>query len=81
MYNVLLVPKSPWNEALQSESPSILMSVNNTLKSVNRRLLLSKLNKDEYGECSVVNKQYIRSVNGNNEKYAGNSVLLKEMYF
>ena len=41
--------------------------------------MLSKLNKDEYDECSVMNKQYLRSVYENKEKCAGNGVLLKEL--
>ena len=47
--------------------------------SINRRLLLSKLNEDECGECSVTNKQYLRSVYGNKEKCVANGGLLKEL--
>ena len=41
--------------------------------------MLSKLNEDEYGECSVMNKQYLRSVYENKEKCVANGVLLKEL--
>ena len=50
-----------------------------TLVSLNRRPLLSKLNEDEYGECSVMNKQYLRSVYENKERFLGNVVLPKEL--
>ena len=46
---------------------------------INRRLLLSKLNEDEYGEYSVMNKQYLRSEYENKEKCVANGVLLKEL--
>ena len=38
-----------------------------------------KLNEHEYGECSVMNKQYLRSVYENKEKWAANGILLKEV--
>ena len=41
--------------------------------------MLSKLNEDEYGECSVMNKQFLRSVYENKEKCVANGVLLKEL--
>ena len=41
--------------------------------------MLSKLNEDEYGECSVMNKQYLRSVYENKEKCVANGILLKEL--
>ena len=43
------------------------------------RLLLSKLNEDEYVECSVTNKQYLRSVYENKEKCVANGVFLNEL--
>jgi len=56
-----------------------LCKTSGTLVSINRRLLLSKLNEDEYGEYSLMNKQYLRSVYENKEKCAANVVLPKEM--
>jgi len=57
----------------------LLFKTSGTPVSINRRLLLYKLNEDEYGECSVMNKQYLRSVYENKEKCAANGVLLKEL--
>ena len=45
----------------------------------NRKLLLSKLNEGEHDECSMMHKQYLRSVYGNKEKCVANGALLKEM--
>ena len=39
--------------------------------------MLSKLNEDDYSECSVINKQYLRSVYENKEKCVANGVLPK----
>ena len=47
--------------------------------SINNILLLSKLNDEEYGECSVMNKQYFRSVYENKETCVANGVLLNEL--
>jgi hypothetical protein len=41
------------------------------------RILLSKLNED--GECSIMNKQNLRSVYEDDEKSVANSFLLKEL--
>jgi dTDP-4-amino-4,6-dideoxygalactose transaminase len=57
----------------------LLCNTSRTPVSINRRLLLSKLNEDEYGECSVMNKQFLRSVYENKEKCVANGVLLKEL--
>ena len=40
--------------------------------------LLSKLNEDEYGKWSVMNKQYLNSVYENKGKCVANDVLLNE---
>ena len=56
-----------------------LCKTSRTSLSINRRFVLSKLNEDEYGECSVMNKQYLRSVYENKEKCVANGVLLKEL--
>jgi hypothetical protein len=40
----------------------LLCKTSRTPGSINISLLLSKLNEDEYGECSVMNKQYLRIV-------------------
>ena len=53
----------------------LLRKTSLTHASINRRLLLSKLNEDEYCECSVMNKQSLRSVYGH--KCVANAVLLK----
>jgi len=57
----------------------LLCKTSRTPVSINRRLLLSKLNEDECGECSVMNKQYLRNVYENKEKCVANGVLLKEL--
>ena len=57
----------------------LLCKTSLTPVSINRRPLLSKLNENEYGECSVMNKQFLRSVYENKEKCVANGVLLKEL--
>jgi len=52
----------------------LLCKTSLTTVSINRKLLLSKLNEDEYGECSVMNKQYLRSVYENKEKCVAKGV-------
>jgi len=56
----------------------LLFKTSQTPVSINKRLLLSKLNQDEYGECSVMNKQYLISTYEYKEKCVANGVLLKE---